>query len=862
MEQTSSKPKHRGKLYTLSDESQWEDTGTGYASINTVGHERRLVFREEETDEVLHDRPLFQGAYQLQGEGDRQTIIVWEDPDTQKDWALSFQDADGTTEIWEALSAEFTTEEKRVLPWPRLGNLTELCRMLTCVPPSQREVLATECLHAKFLGDLREVFHTAEDLDNDEAKISLWHITKGIFLLSSQKVTERYLRSDVYEDVLGMLEYDAGLPPSRRTAHRQVMKVKVQFKDVVPFEDAETLDRIHLNYRLQYLKDIVLPRILDDAAFVSLTQMINGNVSIILDHLQKSASLLDQLFVLLQKKDLQSLLFMQDACRLATKIPPSERQALYEKMIERKLFALLVAFFGEGRVEGESASLHPQHLAVEVLLFSAQHDPSPLRSFLTSESSTEGRTLLSALIRRMLTEEDQGVQGQIAEMLKAVMDPTPLEQRERDGCLDVFYERGAFDELVEPLRSEAVKAAGQPALFGQQLICELLAFAVLHHGYRARIYVIRHGLAQQAFRLLAAPQRFLQLAPVRLLKAMVATKDEAYHRYLTKNGLFTPVLRCFQQSIQPPAFGGNLLVSATLEMFELIRVENVKHLVDHICRKHEDIIRELAPRFKTFEGLLLRHQQNLEYEAFPPEQHTSGGPISRGCAAGGRGGRVRSPGREEDSDDDYFESLDDDDDDGDGEGSVSAPDAPSVPTPGEGSAAAEPRKAVEAASANGEETAGAVGLKGLLGSYDDEEEEEGGEHRPSHVEGEGVEQASSVGAAGTAAVAGPGEEAFGGASSEATDVEGVGSGNGGVAGGGSMKRSGVAEESGKSQAGVEDVVAEGSDALPTGGCEVAVAEQCPVGQVAVAEEVEEAAPKEGGEKALNHVSKRLKTSEA
>ena len=126
-----------------------------------------------------------------------------------------------------------------------------------------------------------------------------------------------------------------------RTISSQVLKVKVHFSQAVPFEDADMLERIHLNYRLQYLKDIVLPRLLDDGAFVSLTQMIHSNLSIILDYLQKNAQLLDRLFVQLQQGDLQSLLFLQDICRLAKQIPPAERQALHEKMVERKLMEVL-----------------------------------------------------------------------------------------------------------------------------------------------------------------------------------------------------------------------------------------------------------------------------------------------------------------------------------------------------------------------------------------------------------------------------------------------------------------------------------------------------------------------------------------
>lgn len=664
VERAQGKTRLRGKLYALSEQSAWQDVGTGHAQVVGTVDSRRLTFEEEDTGKLLHDRPVF-GAdtYQLQGEGERQTIIVWEDAETQKDWALSFQDADGTAEIWEQICGESAADEKSVLPIPALGNLGELCRLLTCVPPSLRDVLAAECLSYKFLNGLRDAFHTAEDLHSEESLSSLWQIAKGIFLLSNQKLTERYLKHDVYEDVLGMLEYDAGLPCSKRIPHRQILRVQVSFKSVLSFEDAETLDRIHLSYRLQYLKDIVLPRLLDDAAFVSLTQMIHTNLSIILDHVQKTQRLLEQLFVQIRQKDRQSLHFLQDVCRLAKQTAPSERQALHEKMVAQQLFASVMLFLGE-EVAGTQAEVFSSRSAcVEILLCSVQNDPSHLRRFLTAEGSAEGRALFALLSRTMLFTVDQGVQGQISEALKAVMEVSLLDPREKDIVLDSLYDRGLFDELVAPLR---VDAAGKPSatcnLFGQQLSCELLGFAVAHHCYRARAYIMRHGVAQQAMRLLLVPQRFLQLAPVRLLRAIVDTKDDAYHRYLTKSGIFASLFIAFQQSVSAPALGGNLLVSATLEVLERIRVDNSKILVEHICKKHEALLREHAPKIPTLRMFLLRHEQNMEYEAFPPEQHNAGGPVPGSPRINMRAGRVRSPGRDDSDDDEaYFESLDDED---------------------------------------------------------------------------------------------------------------------------------------------------------------------------------------------------------
>lgn len=665
---------HKSKLYALKEDAAWEDKGTGYALVVGLGQSRRLIFRDEAGDQILHDRPIFcADVYQLQGE-DKRSIIVWADPESELDWAISFQDPAGALKTFAELGngqESSATKAPSLLPVPELRNLSQLSRMLSFVPPNQRDNLATECLAPSFVEGLRQVFRTAEDIGREEDLTLIWRIAKGIFLLSNQKLTERYLRQDMYEDVFGMLEYDDGLPGHKRIAHRLVLKVQVRFQPVLTIADEEIASRIHLIYRLQYLKDIVLPRLLDDSTFSSMTQMIQANTSTILVHLQKSDQLMDQLFKQLGQKDIQSLFFLQEACRLAKMQAPSARQLLYEKMMQRGLFVALTPFL-LSRLNSSSdlpsgfgarfEASEPYLLVVEILQLSTLHDPSLLRRFLictpslassaaltslastngsevTSSETTEGTErelmqrgpeLLAALIRLLHKEADEGVQSQIADILRSVMDLSQLEGKDREPFLDELYDTaGAMDQLTAPLRTLGANAAEglsgmqdctYATAFALQLACELLSFAILHHGHRAKTFVAKHGLADQVAWMFAAPHRFLQLAPVRLIRAMVNTKDDAYHRMLTKSGIFEALVRHLNESMQPPALGGNLFVSAVCELLESLRVQCVKHILEHICSRHGDQLKQLAPRCKAVQILLSQHKQNLEKEVTVAER--------------------------------------------------------------------------------------------------------------------------------------------------------------------------------------------------------------------------------------------------
>lgn len=59
-------------------------------------------------------------------------------------------------------------------------------------------------------------------------------------------------------DIVGALEYDPDI--KERQKHREFLQSCVQFKEVVPIHDPQILAKIHQTYRIQYIKDVILPR--------------------------------------------------------------------------------------------------------------------------------------------------------------------------------------------------------------------------------------------------------------------------------------------------------------------------------------------------------------------------------------------------------------------------------------------------------------------------------------------------------------------------------------------------------------------------------------------------------------------------
>eukprot|EP00913_Durusdinium_trenchii_P009130 g8580.t1 len=485
--------------------------------------------------------------------------------------ALSFQDDEGSQAIYSLICHEPGPEEKRLLPPPKLTNLQEGTRRIALVNPSQREQIAAEMGEAEFLAELRESFHSAEDLNSQKDLTNIFQIVKRIFLMSTHALTERYLAEDVYEDVLGMLENDDSLPLDKRIPHRQacwvpvsaycfkpghsfarmqcswwwiflpcaaanffsghlrapqpwhphlvhvrdgaagaaelrrrqepraeqepvpaplvaftqlsrcpcpedwqrairngdprmllgylaptqrsvsaparlaptmpmpapmrpalavlrqaewqleaqevglqqqIVQLREQIREAQVFSPMPGPSLIQAmppaapmtnswqwvpsygnygQYELLILQDIVLPRALDDGAFASLQQLIHKNLAAILEHLQKTDAVLTRLMEQVRQQDMQSLLFLEDACRLSRQIVPEQRQALYAKMASAGLFDALAVYFTGDWARGERNTTagdevgvrkpweHPaQHHAVEVLLLHAGGSECPV----------------------------------------------------------------------------------------------------------------------------------------------------------------------------------------------------------------------------------------------------------------------------------------------------------------------------------------------------------------------------------------------------------------------------------------------------------------------------------------------------
>ncbi|KAK9802569.1 hypothetical protein WJX73_004679 [Symbiochloris irregularis] len=710
----------RVKVYRLNNEGLWDDKGTGHVSVEYMEKAEAaglIVISEEDRETLLIHKVSSENIYQQQGE---ETIISWTDPGIGSEIALSFQEAAGCRSVWDQITnvqrhangswrqsptgAEVPEEPEHLLgpggsstdsngrrfivdefesasvspsgnlsfsisqnpidvPAPELRNLPELAKILAGLSVFQRERVAAQMARPKYVRQLLDIFRMCEDLEDEESLHHLYVIVKGVIMLNSIALMEVLFAEDNVMDVVGALEYDKEASAPAR--HREWLSEKVVFKEVVPISDARLREKIHQTYRMGYVKDVILPRTLDDATFATLSSlMLFNNVEVVMA-LQSDSRFLPHLFYLIkQGPDTPSWAelvgFLQEMTGLAKNLQPNNRTSLFSTLTSLGLFQVLTTVLEKG---GEELQLR----AMDILLSSVQHDSRPLRDFLLQQ---QDHALLSLLVRPLREGGGGGLQEGALECLRYLLDPEGMTVNvERAEFLDAFYNKhmGALVGVLSetPKSSKSANGATQGPQAGVQgLILELLCFCVVHHGYRMKYFVLGNNLLPKVLKLLKRKERWLAVAAVRFMRTCLHLKDEFYNRYMVRENCIEPIVEAFLAN--GPRY--NLLNSAVLEMFEFMRRESMRVLIAHTIERFWERL-ERVDYVDTFKALKLKHDQVLN-QAFDRARgaggSSPGGPedaSGNGHAQPDRARPKKDPRALDRDEEDYFREGDDDDDD-------------------------------------------------------------------------------------------------------------------------------------------------------------------------------------------------------
>ncbi|KAK9469286.1 component of IIS longevity pathway SMK-1-domain-containing protein [Lipomyces arxii] len=687
----------RVKVYELQQEN-WKDRGTGFCTGEIINDDAYIFVRsEDESEKYLLEAKVYK---EVQYQKQQETLIVWTDPD-ETDLALSFQESEGCAAIWDFLTEvqkHFGIDDNQsedaidsssgaiLLPAnPTLGSLAEIERSLTIASHTQygRDASTKEIQDLDYIAKLIPLLSMAEDLESLADLHALCRIMKLIILMNDNTILEQIVLDDYIVGVVGILEYDPEFP-SHKANHREYISDKSRFKEVVPIPDDVIRNKIKYTFRLQYLKDVVLARLLDDPTFSMLSSMIYFYQVDIVNYLQQNDDFTSALFGIFNPLKLDSdsegyqlalekrrdaIRFIHQFCLTAKNLQLQQRSILYAEFIKKGLFDV-IDFALEDDVPAARIA------GTEIILSIIDHDPSLLRSAVL-KNSVGCNTVIDTLIELFLTEANFGVTSQVSEAIQIILDPTsgqsfeairksvdPLGRPRADDpeiemFLDTFYSHSAR-RLFEPLSKLSDAGKVNSMSFHESTIyiclCDLVCSFIKLHGYRSRTFFFESNVLLNLSKLFGSKHKSLLLATLRCFRQCIGTNDEFYYRVLIKNKLFASIVDLTVEVRER----NNLLNSACLEFFEFIRVGNIKteyqrnmktvvlHLVDVYPSQLEKL-----KLFEPIQALLVRYEQIHDQSALRETSPANGKAIGN---LGRRWNGIRDWAADEE---DYFNTSDD-----------------------------------------------------------------------------------------------------------------------------------------------------------------------------------------------------------
>ncbi|KAK9687406.1 Phosphatase 4 regulatory subunit 3 [Popillia japonica] len=665
--------RRRVKLYALNADRQWDDRGTGHVSSSYVDRLKGislLVRAESDGSLLLESKIQPDTAYQKQ----QDTLIVWSEGDNF-DLALSFQERAGCDEIWEKIcqvqgkdpSVEITqdiveeSEDERFddlsesappieLPSCELSRLEDISELISnCLTsPVRKEKLAAAIESEGYIRKLLNLFHMCEDLENYEGLHHLYDIFKNIFLLNKNALFDVMFSDDVIFDVVGCLEYD---PSSlTRKKHREYLKQQAKFREAIPIRNPELLSKIHQTFRVQYIQDVVLPTpsVFEDNMLSTLSSFIFFNKVEIVSLVQEDEKFLTDLFSMLtdvntsdaKRRDL--VLFLKEFCNYSQNLQPQAKETFYKTLTNLGILPALEITLTMDDQKTKTAS-------IDILTYIVEYSPSFVREYTLQQANNtdEDQILLNIIIEQMICDSDPELGGavQLMGVLRMLLDPenmlAQVNKSEKTDFLNFFYKH-SVQILIDFLFSAPLlenTAHGEPQKEDYQtvqllgLILELLSFCVEHHTYHIKNCILNKDLLRRILVLMKSTHKFLVLCALRFMRKLIALKDEFYNRYIIKGNLFAlrfmrklialkdefynryiikgnlfaPVVDAFVRN------NGryNLLDSAIIEMFEFIKLEDIKTLCSHVVENYGKCLDDIC-YVQTFKSLKSRYDQHQD----------------------------------------------------------------------------------------------------------------------------------------------------------------------------------------------------------------------------------------------------------
>ncbi len=269
--------------------------------------------------------------------------------------------------------------------------------------------------------------------------------------LNDNTMLEHLVQDELFLGVVGILECEADRTgrcrrgadqpalspddpefPTLKASYRDFISTSSRFREPVHFEDEQFRAKIHQTYRLLYLKDVVLARVLDDPNFNIINSLLFFNQVDIINYIQSNESLLNSVFGTFKRRpesetDTDANIKAADAHKaevvallhqlvlMGKNVQLPNRLGLYRNLVERGLLYICGWSFRQSDLKVLSS-------AAEIMALILDHDVHSVRAHALKERSMGMRTIARECVELIASNREIGISGQIADALRAMLD--------------------------------------------------------------------------------------------------------------------------------------------------------------------------------------------------------------------------------------------------------------------------------------------------------------------------------------------------------------------------------------------------------------------------------------------------------
>ncbi|XP_062179819.1 uncharacterized protein LOC133884430 isoform X2 [Phragmites australis] len=661
----------RVKVYRLTDDGKWDDQGTGHVTIDCIEGSKEIaltVVDEKDNDTLLLHNITSDDIYRKQ----EATIISWKDPEKALDLALSFQEAEGCSYIWQSMrtiqqnlqsnvlgsqgspcpasesleasrgslshgrtdeSLVSVNDELKDLPPLELSSLPSILKtVLECGMKDQMRVAELISEDHEFFPKLKNLFRMCEGLRSMDGLHMIFRLVKGIILLNNSAIFHKIFSDDFILDIIGALEYD---PEVRNVqSHRAFLQEHVVFKEAIPIRNASVVSKIHQTYRIGYIKDVILPRVLDDATMASLNAIIRANNSVVVCLLNDDASFIQDLFAKMRSSNISAesksklVLFLHEFCTLSKSLQAVQQLRLSSFFFSGEVCCHILDLVSEGVFDIISDVLQSRDKVLvpagtSILMHFLNQDPNLVRTYIARHEETfqEGSSLLKILVQGVIDSGEE-MHCQYCEILRNLMDSCVADTSTKckEAVIQAFYDKH-LHKLIDVIASSsppkgitgsASGSVGVGTMVEEHSakpeillnICELLCFCVLHHPYKMKLNFFTSNSMEKILTLTRRREKILVVAAVRFMRTVIGRKDEFLISHIIKFNLLKPIIEAFVEN----GDRYNVLHSGILELLEYIRKENLEFLIEYVAESFWDQLVRFE-HLGSIQAFKLKYQQ-------------------------------------------------------------------------------------------------------------------------------------------------------------------------------------------------------------------------------------------------------------